>query len=119
MNLRKLFIQVSNKHDLYYRIVLITVSIIGITAFLPRQMRFKYDYDKSTIWNYDDLRAPFDFPLYKSKAQIEEEKNLIINQSALFFKVDTLSKNRALLEFHALYKDENPKTVAAGEEIIN
>ena len=119
MNLRKLFIQVSNKHDLYYRIVLITLSIIGITAFLPRQMRFKYDFDQGSIWIYEDLKAPFDFPLYKSKAQLEEEKNAIISQSPLFFKVDTLTQNRALLEFHSLFKEENSKALTQGDEIIH
>jgi len=119
MNLRKLFIQISNKHDLYYRIVLITLSIIGITVFLPQQIRFKYDIDQGSIWNYDDLKAPFDFPLYKSKAVLEEEKSAIINQSPLFFKVDTLTQNRAVLEFHALYKEENKKALEVGDEVIS
>ena len=119
MNLRKLFIQISNKHDLYYRIVLITLSIIGITAFLPQQIRFKYDIDQGSIWNYDDLKAPFDFPLYKSKAVLEEEKSAIINQSPLFFTVDTLTQNRAVLEFHALYKEDNKKALEVGDEVIS
>jgi cyclic-di-AMP phosphodiesterase PgpH len=118
MNLRKLFISISNKHDLYYRIVLITISILVITAFLPQQMRFKYDYDQGSVWNYDNLKAPFDFPLYKSRAVIEEEKNVILNQYPLFFTEDTLTVNRALLEFRSLYQHGKEAGKNAGETII-
>jgi len=116
MNLRKLFIAVSNKHDLYYRIVLITVSILVITAFLPQQTRFKYDYTPGISWHYDDLRAPFDFPIYKSAKQIDAEKMQIMKQAPQYFKKDTLAYRKALLEFNSL--SVGSKNVLVGEEII-
>ena len=116
MNIRKLFIAVSNKHDLFYRIVLITVSILVITAFLPQQTRFKYDYTLGISWHYDDLRAPFDFPIYKSAKQIDAEKMQIMRQAPQYFKKDTLAYRKALLEFNSL--NVNSKNVAIGEEII-
>lgn len=118
MNLRKLFILLSNKHDLLYRIVLITISVLIITAFLPRQARFKYEYEQGRVWNYDDLHAPYAFPVLKTSRQINAERNNIISLAPLYFRKDTLTINRSRLEFESLYKDGNPLTLASGFQII-
>ena len=118
MNLRKLFIKISNKHDLYYRVVLITVSILVITAFLPQQVRFKYDDEINTTWHYDDLPAPFDFPVYKSKQQIQEEKAFVMQQAPLYFRRDTLAKEKALQELRGLLHESSPQVFDAGAKII-
>ena len=80
MNLRKFFITVSNRHDLYYRWFLILLSIFAITNNLPHQLRFKYDYKIGGLWNYDNLKAPFDFPVYKTEKVIDAEKKLILEK---------------------------------------
>ena len=74
MKLRKVLIDISTKHDLLYRIFIVVLSIIVITNFLPHQVRFKYDYKAGGKWNYEDLKAPFDFPIYKSDNELETEK---------------------------------------------
>ncbi len=89
MNLRKIFISISNKHDFYYRIVLVTVSILVITSLLPQQIRFKYDFKIGHSWNYEDLKAPFAFPVYKSRAEIDAERTKYGREAPLFYRVDT------------------------------
>lgn len=118
MNPRKLFISISNRHDLLYRIVLITASIFIITSFLPRQVRFKFDFDRGSIWQYEDLKAPFDFPVYKSDQQLEEEKNAVLASSPLFFRKDTGAVLKAIQEFHSVYKQRTEESFKTGEEII-
>jgi hypothetical protein len=107
MSLRKIFIKISNKHDLYYRVVLITASILLITYFLPQQVKFKYDFSVGQIWHYEDLRAPFDFPIYKSQKQIDVDRAQIIQHSSLYFVKDTLAYVHAIEEFHTLFSDIN------------
>jgi len=118
MNIRKLFIAVSNKHDLYYRIVLITFAILIITAFLPQKIRFKYEFKQGSVWHYDDLKAPFDFPIIKSSKEIDHEKEVIRNESILILNNDTLAVNRALLDFEAIYKGGNSKESITAISII-
>lgn len=46
----------------------------AIFAFLaPRSVKLGYDYKKGGTWNYDNLFAPFDFPILKTPAQMQEE----------------------------------------------
>ncbi len=117
MSLRKIFIKISNKHDLYYRFVLITASILVITYFLPQQVKFKYDFSVGEIWHYEDLRAPFDFPIYKSEKQIDADRKQIIQHSSLYFVKDTAAYMHAIEEFHSLFNDKN--SWADGELIIS
>ena len=116
MSLRKISIQISNKHDLYYRIVLISISILVITYFLPQQVKFKYNFSTAEIWHYEDLRAPFDFPIYKSEKQIDADRKQIIQHSSLYFVKDTAAYLHAIEEFHTLFNDKNAWT--NGELII-
>ena len=44
-----------------------------IAAVAPRTAKFSYDYKKGSIWKYETLFAPFDFPIYKTSEQIQEE----------------------------------------------
>jgi putative nucleotidyltransferase with HDIG domain len=119
MNLRKLLILLSNKHDLLYRVVLITVSVLVITAFLPRQSRFKYDFAQGERWMYDELVAPFDFPVYKSRREIETEKLQIASQSPLYFRKDTSATRKASVVFESLYRNADPERLKLGKEIIS
>ena len=44
-----------------------------IAAVAPRTAKFSYDYKKGSIWKYETLFAQFDFPIYKTSEQIQEE----------------------------------------------
>jgi cyclic-di-AMP phosphodiesterase PgpH len=118
MNIRKILIQLSNKHDLLYRIVLVTVSVLVITAFLPRQSRFKYDFMQGERWLYDALNAPFDFPVYKSRKIFEDEKNQLAAQSPLYFRRDSSIAFKVLGSFDRLYRGNDPVSIKAGRDII-
>lgn len=65
-----------------------TISILTITSFLPRQIRFKYDYKMGQPWTHEDLRAPFDFPVYKSQSELDEERKEIQAKSPLVYRRD-------------------------------
>jgi cyclic-di-AMP phosphodiesterase PgpH len=118
MNLRKLFIAVSNKHDLYYRIVLVTVSILVITSFLPQQVRFKYDYRLGQTWTYHELRAPFSYPVYKSSGEIDIEKEELIRNAPVFYSVDTSVKSIAINDFYGKLGEASADEKSTGVRLI-
>jgi putative nucleotidyltransferase with HDIG domain len=105
MNLRKLFIAVSNKHDLYYRVVLVSLSVLLMTTLLPRQVRFKYNYTPGQPWTYADLRAPFTFPLIKPSGVLDAERDAITANAPVFYRRDTLASLRAAEAFSRRFAD--------------
>lgn len=118
MKLRQLFIKVSTRHDFYYRIVLISASIFAIASFLPHEVRFRYSYERGQAWQYDDLKSPFDFPVYKSQETLEEQRNELLSQVQLFFQQDTAIPEEAKKSFRFLSKDLNVADIAKGNDLI-
>ena len=66
--LSKLF----NKHSEIYKALAFVMSIAVIVAVFPHQSKLKYDLHnlKGKPWNYEDLVAPFDFAIAKTKDQL-------------------------------------------------
>ena len=118
MNLRKIFISISNKHDLYYRIVLVTISILIITSFLPRQIRFKYDYKVGQPWTHEDLRAPFDFPVFKTQAELDEEKKDAQQRAPLVYRREKGMTDKSIAFFNNGLGKDLQKFSIEGEILI-
>ncbi|MBQ9356729.1 MAG: HDIG domain-containing protein [Prevotella sp.] len=60
--------------DIALRAAYIIVTVAIIVWFMPRESGFNYKIEKNTPWYYADLTAPFDFPVYKSEAALEQER---------------------------------------------
>ncbi len=81
----------SKLQDNYYSILKIILFIVAIVAVIwvsPKANMFKYEFSIGTPWNHTDLIAPFDFSIYKTNKQIEEEKEQIIDNFKPYFKYD-------------------------------
>lgn len=50
------------------------LMILGVVGFIsllfPNNVKFKYNFTVGQSWTYDDLRAPFDFSIQKTEAEI-------------------------------------------------
>lgn len=55
-----------------YLIVLLVVAFIS--TLFPNNARFKYQFEQGGTWKYDDLTAPFDFPIKKLEEELEADK---------------------------------------------
>lgn len=56
--------------------------------FFPKTARFTYEYNQGYPWNYNNLRAPFDFAVLKTPVEIEEEKGLLLADLLPYYKID-------------------------------
>lgn len=68
--------------------ILFIISIFLILLIIPHQTRFKYEYRKGEPWKYETLISPIDFPILKTKSEIEHEKDSIISNSPLYYHYD-------------------------------
>jgi cyclic-di-AMP phosphodiesterase PgpH len=72
------------------RIALFMCAIFIIMQLFPRQKKFKYQFEIGKPWTYELITASFDFPIYKSDAQIAKEREEILKDYTPFYKQDTL-----------------------------
>lgn len=86
-----------------YRVLLRSVyflfALLLVLFFLPKEGRFKYEFQKGKPWMHKDLYAPFDFPIYKTEAEIFSERAHILKDFKPFFRHDSLVKESATQQF--------------------
>jgi putative nucleotidyltransferase with HDIG domain len=53
---------------------MMVLSVLIITLFLPKQPRFRYEFEKGEIWKNKDLISPFSFAILKTVPQVSTDK---------------------------------------------
>lgn len=61
-----------------FRILLVLGVIAFISFLFPNNVKFKYEFERGQVWRYEDLRAPFAFPIRKPDAVFEAEKRAVL-----------------------------------------
>jgi len=57
--------------------MVLTVLLIGI--FLPKQPRFRYEFEKGKVWMNKDLTSPFSFAILKTDPEVTTDKKDALN----------------------------------------
>ncbi len=80
-------------------------GIAVIVSLFPRKGKFGYEFQKGRPWMHEVLVAPFDFPIYKSEAQIQAERDSLLMDFQPFFKLDTTVRTGILVSFDNLFEE--------------
>ncbi|MGM0497847.1 MAG: HD family phosphohydrolase [Bacteroidota bacterium] len=80
---------IKDKHKNIFNIGLFVLTILIIVYLLPREGKFKYEFQKGKPWMHETLIAPFDFPVYKKQQQVETEEDSILENLKPYFKYDS------------------------------
>ena len=97
--MKTLFIKISNRHENIFKFLVAVASIAIIVLALPRQVQFNYEVERGKPWAYDNLAAPFDLPIYKTEAQLNDERNAIITSQHPYFNFDSTIETKQLNYF--------------------
>lgn len=74
------------KWGVVLRIALMVVLAAIIVQLFPREKKFKYYYEVGKPWNYELLTAAFDFPIYKTDQQFEEDMDRLLENYTPYFQ---------------------------------
>ncbi len=80
--------QLYKNQSLIYKYVLYGVALFCIVFFFPKGGQFKYDIQKGKVWQYENLRAPFDFSLKKETSEIAKEEEIIRANQLDYYQFD-------------------------------
>ncbi|WP_410478536.1 HD family phosphohydrolase [Pedobacter gandavensis] len=85
-----------NSHRVLYRkyssnikYVMMVLSVLIITVFLPKQPRFRYEFEKGEIWKNKDLVSPFSFAILKTMPQVATDKKDALSNVLPIYKMNT------------------------------
>ena len=106
----------TSKYRLKTRIyipVLFILATLLITYLFPRQGNFKYSFSEGRPWRYGLLTAPFDFPIFKSTQQLQQDQDSILVFYEPYYKIDNEAQTEAIANFDA---DSNLKPTLSNLE---
>ena len=97
------------KNDLSWRDILIRSALILATAaiivwLMPRNSQASFKIERGKPWVYNDLSAPFDFPIYKSDDVVKAERDSMMRQYEPYFIMNSEIAGKHIRQF---YKDYN------------
>ncbi|MFO7370634.1 MAG: HDIG domain-containing protein [Bacteroidales bacterium] len=77
----------------HFRTILILLAFVStsllIIYMLPQEGKFMYEYQKGGFWKHEDLTSPFTFPVYKSQAEINHERDSVLHGFRPIFNYDS------------------------------
>ena len=75
------------------RIISVSVFVllaVIVSYLLPRRKsNFAYDFEKGKPWSYDLLTAERDFPIYKTEAEVQNEREQVLKSYTPFYNIDS------------------------------
>jgi putative nucleotidyltransferase with HDIG domain len=104
---------VRHTHPEVYKGVLFFIAIVTIVYILPKQGKFKYEFQdlKGKPWYHENLVAPFDFAIKKTNVELAAEKLEIEKNTKPYFKRDeeivNIKKKKFIIEFQNKWEGEN------------
>ena len=101
------------KNDLTWRDFLIRLGLIIITVaiivwMMPSSNQQNFKIEKGRPWIYTDLKAPFDFPIYKSDEAVKAERDSIMKQYEPYYIMNSEIVGKQVRQFSKDYSNGIP-----------
>jgi putative nucleotidyltransferase with HDIG domain len=110
---------IRKKYKNIFNGLLFVFTIVVIVLLLPREGKFKYEFQKGKPWRHETLMAPYDFPIYKSQKQVKEERDSILENTPPYFKWDTTVYETQLNSFKEKYDEQYEEFITGLKEEEN
>lgn len=98
--MKKIVLFLQKNYQIIYNLFLFIVAALAILYILPDNARFKYDYERGQVWVHEDLEAPFDFPIFKTREAMIQEKEQWNETHPLYFYRNRGATDDAAVEWN-------------------
>ena len=68
---------------------MIVLTIVLICAFLPKQSRFQYEFQRGKAWNHENLISPYNFAILKTKEELDRDRQQILRSVQPIYNVQS------------------------------
>jgi hypothetical protein len=99
-----------NKKKFHKYLIFISAFLLIFLTF-QKERKFRFEFQKGTPWEHDDLFAPFDFPVYKLDNEIQKEIDSIYNNKKISFIYDKQIEEEQLKKLNNAFEQEWKKTL--------
>lgn len=86
--MKKFLDNLYKNQSLIYKGFLFILTAALVVYLFPKGGKFKYDFHKGKLWQYETLYAPFDFAIHKTDEEIKQDKDAVKSNHPDYFKYD-------------------------------
>ncbi len=90
-------------HGLLQRAAMVVVSVVVIVWAMPHDKSTYFHVEEGKPWKYAAFNAPYDFPIYKSEAAIQAERDSTMRNYEPYYKrhkeIETQHINKFMTDF--------------------
>ena len=104
--MKKLLLFFQNHQTAIAGILLFLISVSVVVYLSPREIKFKYEFQKGKPWLYENLVAPFDFAVLKSEETLAEERKNILDAKTIFLTRDLSVAENALVNYDQAFQEK-------------
>ncbi len=125
---KKLHLILIRKYSSNLKFVMMALCVIFVTLSLPKQARFRFEYEKGKTWMQKDLYSPHSFSIRKTNEEIEKDRDDILKSVLPIYQNDVQVVENAMdafsSEFETKWKSsgnpENSKEIyfTAGTSVL-
>ena len=98
---------------LIFKVLLFLSSVFLIVYFFPKGSQFKYNIVKNKPWQYNNLYAPFDFPIYKLDSELKQERSKVIKNTLPIFDYDQKTVDQYKDQLDETLQSNTPDSISA------
>src|SRR5690606_35346774 len=95
---------------------MILASIVLIAMLLPKQPRFRYEYEKGKVWMHEDLVSPYNFAVLKTQAELDRDRENVLKSVYPVYNHNTQVAEQQIARFET---DLPEKWQAAGLDSLD
>jgi putative nucleotidyltransferase with HDIG domain len=85
--------------EILYKFAILLVSVFCIVYVLPRDSKNNMQFEEGLPWGYGTQIAEFDFPIYKSDAVVQQEKDSIMAEFTPYCQLEDSVANKQIRAF--------------------
>lgn len=94
------------KRGLLLKYGMIISSILIITLFLPKQPRFRFEYEKGKVWMHENLVSPYNFAILKTPAELDRDRERILSTVNPIYTLNAQIDEQNITRFHADFDEK-------------
>lgn len=89
--MNSLFSKIRDKHALWYKIIVFTLSVVFCAYLLPTKKNHNLHINIGDVWTSEDLKSNIDFLVKKTKAELSQEQYSQKKENKLYFTKTTIN----------------------------
>ena len=93
----------ANNYSIHPSVYFIVAALL-IAYFFPREGKFRYQFYEGKPWRYGLLTAPSDFPIYKTDAEVQAERDSALKKFEPYYRLDTTIESEEIDKLRADYQ---------------